>query len=752
MYRKQWINTCLVAVLALASLGTGLAAVAAPNRQATTPATMEPELQAALQANGQANLFVMFREQADLTPAYHMSWDQRGEYVYNALLEVAQRSQAAVRASLDAQGIPYQSFPINNSLYIPGASQAVANSLLSFPEVAYLRLERVLPLPEPVQVDAPPVVPEATTDWGLTDTKATSVWALGYQGAGIKVANIDTGVQYNHPALDQAYACAGNPGSSACWYDPTGTYPSAPGDNNGHGTHTMGTMVGDDDSSLAYIVGMAPDATWIACKGCSSSSCSDSHLTACANWILQPGGNTANRPHIVNNSWGGGGGDTWYLSYVNAWRAAGIFPAFSAGNSGSSCNTLGSPGDYQESFASAAHSSSRTIASFSSRGPSAFGHDPYTKPNISAPGVSICSSVPTNSWSCSYSGTSMASPHAAGAVALIWQACPSYKGNIDATFQLLQNNADAPPAGNCSAPPDGQGNYTYGYGYLNVLAAVNACAGGPPPTPTPTPTPTPPPSGGVLWLSLSANASLGNLGTVNDEDIVALNLSTGVYSWVFDGSDVGITTDIDAFDVLPNGHLLMSFDASTSVTGIGTVGDADVVEFTPTSLGDNTAGTFTWKFDGSDVGLSDRTEDVDALYFLADGTMVVSTRDTFSVSGISGQDEDLIRFTATSWGSTTAGTWSWYFDGSDVGLATNSSEDVDAIWVNEAVTPNPDIYLCTLGNFSVSGVSGANEDIFVFHPTSLGSTTAGTFGPGLYFDGSLYGLSSYDLDAFDVQQ
>jgi hypothetical protein len=221
---------------------------------------------------------------------------------------------------------------------------------------------------------------------------------------------------------------------------------------------------------------------------------------------------------------------------------------------------------------------------------------------------------------------------------------------------------------------------------------------------------------------------------------------------VFDGSDVGITTDIDAFDVLANGHILMSFDAATAVTGVGTVQDPDVVEFTPTSLGANTAGTFTWKFDGSDVGLSDTYEDVDALYMMNDGTMVVSIRDAFSVTGISGQDEDLIRFTATSWGSTTAGTWSWYLDGSDVGLSTSANEDVDGLWVDQAITPYPNIYLSTLGTFSVTGLTGENEDLFIFHPTSLGSTTAGTFGPGLYLDGSLFSLSAYDIDAFDVQR
>jgi hypothetical protein len=196
----------------------------------------------------------------------------------------------------------------------------------------------------------------------------------------------------------------------------------------------------------------------------------------------------------------------------------------------------------------------------------------------------------------------------------------------------------------------------------------------------------------------------------------------------------------------------MSFDTTTSVTGVGTVYDPDIVEFTPTSLGSTTAGTFTWKFDGSDVGLSDVYEDVDALYYMSDGTIVVSIRDAFSVTGISGQDEDLIRFTATSWGPTTAGTWSWYFDGSDVGLSTNANEDVDGLWVDQAITPYPNIYLSTLGTFSVTGLTGENEDIFIFKPTSLGSTTAGTFATPLYLDGSLFSLSAYDIDAFDVQR
>ena len=201
---------------------------------------------------------------------------------------------------------------------------------------------------------------------------------------------------------------------------------------------------------------------------------------------------------------------------------------------------------------------------------------------------------------------------------------------------------------------------------------------------------------------------------------------------IFDGSDVGITTDIDAFDVLDNGHILMSFDAATAVTGIGTLYDPDIVEFTPTSLGSTTAGTFTWKFDGSDVGLTNTSEDVDAIYFLADGTLLVSTRSTFSVTGVSGTDADLARFTATTWGSTTAGTWSWYLDGSDVGWPTPPR--MDGVWSIQSARPT-DIYLGTLG---ASRRISDQRGHLVFHPTALGSTTSGAFATSL-FDGSLFG-------------
>ncbi|MGC8960691.1 MAG: S8 family serine peptidase, partial [Chloroflexia bacterium] len=443
----------ILTVLALALTTIPAALAQAPE----VSQKIEPALLDRFAAEGRADFIVRFTEQGDLSPAYSMSWQERGEFVVRVLTEAAQRSQGRAKALLEARGLRYQTFIAGNELYVWQGDLPAAQSLAALPEVDFIRATRTFYI-DPIIDESVPSVPQGPTAlaWGITYTHADQFWsAFGVQGDGIVVANIDTGVQWNHPALDQAYKCPGNPGNSACWYDPSNICGGTPCDNNGHGTHTMGTMVGDDDPTLTWQAGMAPNAQWIACKGCESSSCSTFALNACADWILAPGGSSANRPHVVNNSWGGPGCDTWYLDKVNAWRAAGIFPAFSAGNNGSSCSTLGSPGDYQESFGSAAHDSSGNIAYFSSRGPSCFGHDPYTKPNISAPGVNVCSSVPTNSWSCGYSGTSMASPHSAGAVALLWSCNPSLVGQIDQTFEILQNHAGTPPAGNCGAPPDG---------------------------------------------------------------------------------------------------------------------------------------------------------------------------------------------------------------------------------------------------------------------------------------------------------
>ena len=301
---------------------------------------------------------------------------------------------------------------------------------------------------------------------------------------------------------------------------------------------------------------------------------------------------------------------------------------------------------------------------------------------------------------------------------------------------------EAPDASGCSASQrDGDGD--------GVSDALDQCPGTPAGEPVdavgcelPTIQPV------QLYLSL-ANTSgtlvgLGPNGTslpYGDEDILSWN---GVhYDLVFDGSAAGLPASADIFAFVvdsANDRILMAFSAPLAVPGIaGTVDDSDIVAY------NRSTGRFSLFFDGSDVGLDGNEDRLDAVELLSDGRLLVSTVGNPTVPGLSGTaDEDLLVLTPTSLGATTSGTWAFYFDGSDVGLNTTADEDVDAA----AVAGNGDIYLSTLGNFGVTGVSGQDEDVFVCTPSSLGSTTRCTF--SLFFDGTVHGLGADDVDAIDL--
>lgn len=262
------------------------------------------------------------------------------------------------------------------------------------------------------------------------------------------------------------------------------------------------------------------------------------------------------------------------------------------------------------------------------------------------------------------------------------------------------------------------------------------------------------PSAGVnVLMTFLTSTSVPGVGTVENEDIVTYNTGTGVWSLYFDGSDVGLTSfAIDALAVLPSGQLLISVDLDGTLAGLtggpsGTsVDDSDIIQFTPSSLGTTTAGTWTFYFDGSDVGLTTTGEDIDALAISATGQLVISTIDPPSVTGLTGlADEDLIAFTPGTLGSVTSGTWSYYFDGSDVDLATNNNEDVDAA----CITATGEILLSTIGTFAVTGVSGEDEDVVEFTPTALGTVTTGTYSS--FLDLSALGIAAgADVNAVEV--
>ncbi|MGH9249720.1 MAG: carboxypeptidase regulatory-like domain-containing protein, partial [Acidimicrobiales bacterium] len=215
-------------------------------------------------------------------------------------------------------------------------------------------------------------------------------------------------------------------------------------------------------------------------KGCEDLGCSESSLLSSGEFMVAPtdlaGENPdpAKAPHVVNNSWGGGPGDPFYQDIVNAWRAAGIFPVFSAGNPGPDCGAGGSPGDYNESFSVGATDIDDVIAEFSGRGPSVFGK---INPDVSAPGVDVVSSVPGDGYE-AFSGTSMAAPHTAGTIALVLSSAPELIGQIDQTVDIVRTTALDIVDQSCGGDPDGDPNNVYGEGRINAEAAVLVAATG----------------------------------------------------------------------------------------------------------------------------------------------------------------------------------------------------------------------------------------------------------------------------------
>ena len=247
-----------------------------------------------------------------------------------------------------------------------------------------------------------------------------------------------------------------------------------------------------------------------------------------------------------------------------------------------------------------------------------------------------------------------------------------------------------------------------------------------------------------FFFSLQASATVGGT-TFQDEDIILFDGDTQTFSTWFDGSDLGLGgLEIDAFDIVSDTEVLLSFTAAGTIGGLA-VDDSDIVQFTATQLGDTTAGSFELWFDGSDVGLTRGGEDIDGLQLLEDGSLLISTSGGPRVPGVRGADEDILRFEPTSLGDQTAGTWSVYFDGSDVGLSNSGSEDVVAFGLDA----DDNLHLSTLGSFSVPGLSGVDQDVSVFTPTSTGTTTAGSFDPDLFFEGAAVGITG-DIRGLDL--
>ncbi|WP_312473721.1 S8 family serine peptidase [Neobacillus sp.] len=357
------------------------------------------------------------------------------------------------------------------------ATKEVAEKIATFSEV-----EKVLPnetrqLFVSTTKEKSPNVNLANVEWNVERVGAPALWEKGIDGTGVVVASIDSGVQWDHPALKEKYrgynAATGEVNHDFNWFDATAG-KSVPYDDLAHGTHVTGTMVGSEPNGSNKI-GVAPGAKWIAVKAFSETSGSDANLLAAAEWILAPKdakGNTRvdMAPDIVNNSWGGGPGlDEWYRDVVREWRNAGIFPTFSAGNTSMSNNggpgSVANPANYPEAFAVGATDSNDIVGDFSLRGPSPYGE---IKPDISAPGANIRSSIPQSDYEGGWDGTSMAAPAVSAIVALLYQVDASL--SVDKIEEILLKTAT--PLTDKEYPESP--NDGYGYGLVNAYNAVSS--------------------------------------------------------------------------------------------------------------------------------------------------------------------------------------------------------------------------------------------------------------------------------------
>lgn len=249
-----------------------------------------------------------------------------------------------------------------------------------------------------------------------------------------------------------------------------------------------------------------------------------------------------------------------------------------------------------------------------------------------------------------------------------------------------------------------------------------------------------------LYLSFDRSGSVGGV-SFRGEDIVYYNGLSNSWSLYFDGSDMGLSANLNAFTILHDGTILMSFAASmVDIPGVGPVTSNDIVRFHPVTTGSNTLGTFSLVFDGSDVEMASTSENIDALSVDANGRLILSINSQLRTSSLNAEDEDLFAFNAASFGAITAGTFELVVDGGDIGL---DNEDIDGVWMDDITG---DIYLSTEGSFNVGTVSGQDQDVFVFVPTATGDPTSGNYQPALYFDGSAYGLTNPRLDDLAIAE
>jgi len=507
--RTSRFATLLLILAAVGVLVGGLAASAKSKKRPPTKLSQELQQKAlrklsswVLQqtsAGEETEFLVMLQDQADLSGADSLETkEEKGRYVFETLLARARETQAPLLGWLDERGIRHRAFYIVNTILVKG-SREVAIELAARDDVARIegnpQLQGIQPIGADNDITANLVESQEIIEPGVNYVRAPEVWALGVTGQGIVIGGQDTGVMWDHPALRNQYRGwdGANANHDYNWHDSVhsqggvcGPDSTTPCDDNNHGTHTLGSAVGTEVS--VNQVGVAPGAKFIACRNMDRGRGTPATYLECFEFLLAPypvggsptQGDPSKAPDITTNSWDcppseGCSPDT-LKSAVEAQRAAGIMTVVSAGNKGGSgCSSVVDPPAFYDACYSvgAFNATTGEIAGFSSRGPVIIDGSSRVKPDIAAPGVNVRSAARGGGY-LNLSGTSMATPHVAGAVALLWSARPELRGKVDLTENILNESAVRVETSDCGA--GARQNNVYGFGRLDIKTAVDLAA------------------------------------------------------------------------------------------------------------------------------------------------------------------------------------------------------------------------------------------------------------------------------------
>lgn len=367
----------------------------------------------------------------------------------------------------------YESFYITNMVYIKATKNVIEN-IAYMPEVGRIYKNGFIKLEEPARNGEDAETVAVGPEWNIERVGANQVWDMGIDGTGATVGIIDTGATWDHPALKEKWRgydpITGNINSEGNWYDAVTNTPM-PRDESQfpQGTRVLGTILGQEPDG-GNKIGVAPGAKWIAAKAFTSYGSWDHYIISAGQWMLAPGGDPDKAPDIINNSWCRGSElDDWFRDVVKNWKAAGIVPIFAAGdaeglNPVPESGSVENPANYPESFAVAAVDKNNKKADFSKVGPSPYDRN-LIKPEITAPGVNIRSSVP-GGYESGWNGTGMAAPHIAGTAALLVSA----NGSLGAE-DIKQIIKDTAIKLTDDTYPDSP-NFGYGYGLVDAFQAV----------------------------------------------------------------------------------------------------------------------------------------------------------------------------------------------------------------------------------------------------------------------------------------